>query len=142
MRRLTAILALAASALLIAACGGDSEEEALEKVCNAADDIEQQVGELSSLTLSTASIEGIEDSLNTIGEDLNTIDESLGDLREDEADQVEEAAQSLESTADTALNELGESQSLQQAGKSIERAFADLGTATQQLFASIDCPQG
>ncbi len=141
MKRLIPILALALSAILIAACGGDSEEEALEKVCNAADDIEQQVQNLSSLTLATVTTDEVESSLNAIGEDLDQISDSLGDLREEESDKVEEAVQSLESTVDETAEEVGQSQSLQEAGQNIEQAFTDLGAAAQQLFEPIDCPQ-
>lgn len=141
MRRLLPLLLLLAVALLLAACGGDSEEEAEENVCNAADDIEAEVESLTSLTLTTASVDGIESSLNAIEDDLNTIDENLGDLREDERGQVEDAYDSLKSTAETALDEVGTSQSIADVQKNLEQSFNELATAAKDLFAPIDCPQ-
>jgi ElaB/YqjD/DUF883 family membrane-anchored ribosome-binding protein len=141
MPRLLPVFALALAALFLAACGGDSEEEATEKVCNAANDIEQRVDNLASLTIVTASADQIEEDLNAIGDDLETIKDSAGDLREDERNEVDEAAQSLESTVDESLNEIGQSQSLEDVATGTESAIAQLGSSTQALFAPIDCPE-
>jgi hypothetical protein len=135
------LVAVALAALFLAACGGDSEEEATEKICNAADDIEQRVDNLASLTIVTASADQIEGDLNAIGDDLETIKDSAGDLREGERDQVEDAAQSLESTVDESLSELGQSQSLGDAATGIESAIGQLGSSIQALFTPIDCPE-
>ena len=141
MRRLLPLFALALAALFLAACGGDSQEEALENVCNAGDDIEQRVDNLASLTILTASAEEIEEDLNAISDDVETIKDSAGDLREDEREAVDEAAQSLESTVDTSLSEIGGSQSLEDVATGIESAIGQLGSSVQALFTPIDCPQ-
>ena len=132
---------LALTALFLAACGGDSEEEATEKICNAANDIEQRVGDLASLSIVTASADQIEEDLNAIGDDLETIKDSAGDLREDERNEVDEAAQSLESTVDGSLSEIGQSQSLEDAAQGVESAIGELGTSIQALLTPIDCPE-
>ncbi len=149
IRRLLPLFAVALAALLLVACGGDSEEEALEKVCNAADDIEQRVNDLATLTVATASAEQVEEDLNAIGEDLETIKDSAGDLRESERNEVEEAAQSLESTVDESLSEIGEGQSLEGPAtevfgaidrpEQLESALGPLRSSIQALLTPIDC---
>ncbi len=141
MRLPLPLVAVALAALFLAACGGDSEEEATEKICNAADDIEKRVGNLASLTIVTASADQIEEGLNAIGDDLETIKDSAGDLRESERNEVDEAAQSLESTVDESLNEIGQSQSLEDAAQGIESAIAELGSSIGALLTPIDCPE-
>jgi archaellum component FlaC len=141
MRPLLSLVAVALAALVLAACGGDTQEEATEKVCDAAADMEQRVDGLASLAIVTASPDQIEEDLNAIGDDLETIKDSAGDLREDERNEVDEAAQSLESTVDEFLSEIGQSESLADAAQGIESAGARLGTSIQALIAPIDCPE-
>ena len=85
LRKLLFILALGAAAAFVGACGGGDgdqddgptqaeleaqmQEEALVSVCAAAQDIEQRVGDLASLSILNVSLSEIEEDLGAIGAD-------------------------------------------------------------------------
>ena len=58
--------------LAVAACGDakSSQEKAQNQVCDARADIQKQVNELTSLTFSTATTDGVKKNLQAIQKDL------------------------------------------------------------------------
>src|SRR5436190_19297839 len=76
-----AIAALLAALLLaVAGCGESKEDKAKKQVCSARADLQKQVNELSSLTLATATVNGVKDSVNAITNDLKKIKDAQRDL--------------------------------------------------------------
>jgi uncharacterized phage infection (PIP) family protein YhgE len=138
--RIYATAAVLLVALLAGACGGDSkEDEAKAQVCDARDDISQQVDTLKGLTISTATTNQIQDSLNAIGEDLQKIRQSQNDLDDERKSQVQQANQQFESEVKTTLSDLGSNTSLSDAKTQLTQAFQQLASTYDSTFAKIDC---
>ncbi|MGI9557959.1 MAG: hypothetical protein ACR2N5_08465 [Solirubrobacterales bacterium] len=141
-KRIVILLAFAIPAVVFVACGESEEEkqaQAQENVCTAAEEIEQTVGDLLGLTIVTASADQIEEDLNSISDNVETIADNAGDLRESERSEVEDSAEALGSTVETSLDEVGQSQSLEEAADQVGQGFSDLGSSVQALLAPIDC---
>src|SRR5665809_125167 len=86
---LSALLAVGAVSLAVTACGESEQEKAQSEVCDGRADIQQQIGDLKNLTLSTASVGKVQDGLNSIGDDLQNIKDAQGDLDGDRKQQVQ-----------------------------------------------------
>ena len=86
---------LVAAGLALASCGESDEEKALNQVCDARADIQKQVNELSSLTLSTATVDGIKGNLSAIENDLKEIKDAEGNLNDQRKQEVQAANQAF-----------------------------------------------
>ena len=62
-----ALIGVAIAGLLPVACGESDEDKAKSQVCDARADIQKQVDELSGLTITTASVDQVQQSLKAIG---------------------------------------------------------------------------
>ena len=132
--------AVAAVALALAGCGGDSKsEKATNNVCDARDDIAKQVDTLKGLTISTATTDQISKSLEAIGNDLKQIKDAQGDLSDDRRSEIQKANSQFETQVRSAVSDLGKSTSLSEAKTQLTAAFQQLGEAYKQTYAKIDC---
>jgi phosphoglycerate-specific signal transduction histidine kinase len=132
---------LCALVLALGACGDDESEaeKAQNDVCDARADIEKQVDELSSLTLSTATIDGIKGNLQAIEKDLGEIKDAEGDLNDERKQQVQSATQQFTSELESVVDTVGKSTSLDQAASQLSSAFDDLAQSFEQTLTPIDC---
>ena len=138
MRALCAVAL--ACALALGACGGDSKEQkASNKVCDARDDIGQQVKKLEGLTLSTATTDQISASLKAIGDDLTTIRKAQGNLSDQRRQEVQSANKAFASQVEGIVGELGSSLSLSDAKAQLTSALQQMGQSYRKTFARIDC---
>ena len=78
------VLVLLAS-LALAACGKSKEDKAMSSVCDARADISKQIDHLKGLTIGTATLSDVQNSLKAIGDDLTKIKDAQGDLSEPQA---------------------------------------------------------
>ena len=142
--RETRCLALLVAGLLLIAvaavgCGESDEEKAQTQVCDARADLKKQVDDLAGLTVSTATVDGVEENLNAIEEDLNQIKDAQGDLNEERKQEVESATQEFTSEVEAVANDLTSDLSLSGAQAKLETAGKQLASSYQQTFAQIDC---
>jgi hypothetical protein len=137
-RKLTgAALALA---FALSACGGDSaEDRAQKKVCSARSDIKQQVDELKSATISTASLDGVQSNLQAIGKSLSRIAGAQKDLKGDRKQEVQKANQTFQSEVANVGRQLATSLNGGDAKQQIEAALEGLSSSYEKALAPIDC---
>jgi hypothetical protein len=120
-------------------CGESDEEKAQNEVCDARDDIQKQVNELSKLTVSTATVEGVQNNLNAIQDDLNKISDAQGDLSDERRQQVESANEEFKSQLNSITEGLTSNLSLSGAEQKLRSATQQLASSYRQTFAKIDC---
>ena len=142
--RMRALCSLAVALLLLAAvaaagCGESDEEKAQNQVCDARDDIQTQIDDLSSLTLSTATADAVEENLSAIQDDLQEIANAQGDLNEDRRQQVESANKEFKSQLDSIASGLTSNLSLSGAQQKLTDAVQQLSSSYKETFAAIDC---
>ena len=129
-----------ALALAVSACGGDSAEERAQKqVCSARADIKQQVDELKSTTVSTASLDGVQSNLQAIGKSLSQISGAQKDLKGDRKQDVQQATQTFKTEVASVGRELVASLSASDAKQQIQTALQGLASSYQKALAPIDC---
>ncbi len=138
MRRLLAA-ALAAAALVIAACGESDQEKAQNQVCDARADIGQQVDDLKGMTASTATADGVKDAFSAIGDDLQQMTSAQGDLSDERRQQVQTAVQSFGAEVKSVAADVGTSLSASDAEAQLKSAATDLGNGLRKAFEPIDC---
>ena len=97
-------------------CGESDAEKAQTQVCDARADAKQQVDSLAGLTVTTATVDGVRESLDAIKEDVNQIVDAQGDLNEERKQQVESATQEFTSELEAVAGGLA-SNSLSQRGR-------------------------
>jgi DNA repair exonuclease SbcCD ATPase subunit len=137
MKRSLALLLLLAA--FASACGESDQEKAQNQVCDARADIQKQVDELSSLTVGTATVEGVKGNLTAIRDDLKKIADAHGGLSDERKKEVETATKEFTSQLQSVASNAVTSQSLNDAKKQLESAFDQLAGAYKQSFAKIDC---
>jgi ABC-type antimicrobial peptide transport system permease subunit len=141
MTRTLAGVALAL-ALVVSACGGESKEDrAQKKVCAARADIKQQVDELKSTTISTATLDGVQANLQAIGKSLSQIATAQKDLKGDRKQDIQAATQSFKSAVTSVGRNLITSISAADAKQQIQTALQGLATSYQKALAPIDCSE-
>ncbi len=139
MKRSMIVLMLVAG-LALAACGESAEDKAQTQVCDARANIKKTVDDLSSLTLATASVDGITSSLKSIRTDLGKIKDAQGDLAGDRKQQVSDANQAFTSQLSSIVKSVaGGGVSPAEAGTQIKAAAGQLATTYQETLGKIDC---
>ena len=133
-----AMVALAAAAGLTG-CGKSKAEKASDRVCDARDDIGEQVKTLQGLTLSTATTSKVSDSLKAIQSDLSTIADAQGDLSEDRQKSVKAANDAFKATMSQIAGSVGRSLSLSNAATQTKQALQQLGDSYKDTLGKIDC---
>ena len=124
---------------LLGACGESDEEQAQDAVCDARASIQNQVDELSGLTLDTATVASVGDSLNAIRDDLEQIAEAQGDLNDERKQEVESANKEFTSQLQSIAKNLTSSLSVSGAKEQFQAALTQLADAYRQSFAAVDC---
>jgi chromosome segregation ATPase len=120
-------------------CGESDEEKAQNQVCDARDDIQKQVNELSKLTVSTATVEGVQSNLNAIQDELTNISDAQGQLSDERRQEVESANKEFKSQLNSTAEGLTSNLSLSGAEQKLKSATQQLASSYSQTFAMIDC---
>jgi hypothetical protein len=133
------LLMLAVPAALLAACGESDEEKAQARVCEARDDIGEQVKQLQGLTLTTATTSKIKDSLTAIRDDLASIANATDDLSEERRQDVDAANEEFKTSVRETADSVGRTVSIEAAATQLKKAFQQLATSYESSFAQLDC---
>lgn len=133
------VLLLAVSAAMLAGCGESEEDKARAQVCDARDDIGEQVEKLTSLTLTTATTSQIQDSLQAIEDDLSTIADVTGELSDDLRKDVQAANDEFTTAVKETANSVGRTVSIEDAVTQVKQAFQRLATSYRNSFGQVDC---
>jgi hypothetical protein len=133
------ILVLVAAALALAACGESTQDKARSQVCDARADIQKQVSDLSSLTLATASVDGVQSKLEAIRSSLRKIADAQGDLNADRKEQVQAANQAFRTQLSSIVSDLGDNLSLATAATQLKDAASKLAASYRQTLGRVDC---
>ena len=134
------LAALLGSVALLGACGESDQEKAQNRVCDARDDIQKQVDELASLTVTSASIDQVTNHLKAIRDDLKQIADERDNLSDDQRKDVEQAAQQFESELRSAASDVvSGAASGEEAGKRAGAALDDLAKSFKAAYAPLDC---
>jgi hypothetical protein len=134
-----AVVVLLLAACTAVGCGESDEEKAQNDVCDARDDIQKQVNELSNLTLSTATVEGVQENLNAIQDDLKKVGDAEGNLNDERKQQVESANKQFKAELDSIASGLTSDLSLSGAEQKFRTATQQLASSYRQTFAKVDC---
>jgi hypothetical protein len=137
--RLTTLLLVLLASLALGACGESKQDKAKKTVCSARSDISKQVDQLKGLTVSTVTLDGVQNSLKAINSDLGKIKDAQGDLSGDRRQQVQDATKTFTSQVTSIAGSVGKSTSLSDAKSQLTSALQQLGAAYQQSFARVDC---
>jgi chromosome segregation ATPase len=127
------------AALGLGACGESTQDKAKSTVCDARADISKQVDQLKGLTVSTATVDGVQSSLKAINSDLSKIKDAQGDLSGSRRQQVQDATKTFTSQLQSIAGSVGRSTSLSEAKAQLTSALQQLGDAYKQSFAKVDC---
>jgi hypothetical protein len=135
-----AVLALVLAALLaLGGCGESQEDKAKNAVCDARDDLGEQVRALGQLSITTATTDEIETRLNAISSDLSKIRDAQGDLADDRQQQVRDATNTFTAQVRKIAASVPQSLSLSGARSQLAAAFDQLAAAYRNAFRQVDC---
>ena len=138
MRRL-ALIGVAIAGVLPVACGESEEDKATSQVCDARADIQQQVDELSELSITTASVDQVQQNLKAIRDNLKDIADAQGDLAPDCKQQVETATKEFGTQVMTTAQQMVSGLASGDAKSQVQSALDDLAASYKQALAPIDC---
>ena len=111
----------------------------MNTVCDARDDIAEQVDELNSLTLATVTTDAVTQNLDAIQNDLNDIADAQSDLSDDRRSEVEAATNEFTSSVKNVASDLGTSLSASDAKAQVVTALQQLEASYKKAFAPLDC---
>ena len=139
MKRCVPVL-LGVLALLLAACGGQSDQDkATNDVCAARADIKKNVDELQNLTIGTATADQIQSNLNGIRDGFVKIGDARANLDGAQKRQVEKANEAFQSDVRKLVDDLGKSTSLNDAAAQLKTDITALASAYQESLGPINC---
>jgi hypothetical protein len=133
------VIVLAATALVAAGCGQSAQDKAQKKVCDARADIRKQVDELTSLTATTATVNGVRDGVTAIRDDLERIGDAQGTLSDKRRTEVQQATKAFTDEVGAIAQGLTGNLTLSEAGTQLQAAAKRLGAAYAQSLGKINC---
>jgi hypothetical protein len=134
-----ASILLVLAAVALTACGQSKADKARDQVCEASDDIGQQVESLQELTLTTATTEKVQDSLQAIQSDLKTISSASDDLSADRKKDVQAANDEFTAKMTQIGEDFGNSLSIEGAATQGKAALQQLAQSYRSTFGQLDC---
>ena len=137
MRRGVVLAVLAAAA--IAGCGESEEEKAANTVCDARDDVSQQIDELKGLSAESITTEAVKQPVDAIRDDLKKIADAQGELADDRREEVEAANKAFTSSVRQVAETILRSTSVEEAKTQLATAAEQLGAAYEASLGSIEC---
>lgn len=131
------LLVLAAGVLT--ACGQSKADKARDQVCEARDDIGKQVETLQGMTLTTATIQDVQDSLQAIQSSLKTISSATDDLAEGRKKDVQTANDEFKAKMDQIRVDFGNKLSIQDAATQAKASLQQLAGSYRSTLGQLDC---
>ena len=111
----------------------------MKAVCSARGDIQKSVTNLKSLTLTTASVNGVKDELNSIKNNVQKIADNEKNLSSDRKQQITQANQEFSQQLQSIASGLTSNLSLSNAASQVKTAGQKLQSAYTSALAPIDC---
>jgi uncharacterized phage infection (PIP) family protein YhgE len=139
MRAAPSLAAVLVAAAVVTGCGQSKADKASDQVCSARADLQKQVEELSSLTATTATADGVKQNLQAIRDDLEKIADAQPDLNAERKQQVQDANEQFTSQLSQVAGELGSSLSASDGGTQLQDAFNSLAASYKSSFARVEC---
>jgi Tfp pilus assembly protein PilP len=139
MRATLLIAVLLLPFLVLTGCGGSEEDDALAAVCSARDGIGEQVDELQSLTLTTATTSQMTESMQAITDDLSTIRENREKLSDDRREEVQAANDAFADQVTELAGTIGRTVSIEGATAEVKTSLDQLAASYRDTFGQIDC---
>jgi hypothetical protein len=133
------LVALLTCAVALAGCGQSAQDKAKSQVCSARADINKQIAYLKGLTLTTATLTGIEDSLKSIGSDLKKLKDAQPQLDSQRKQQVQSANQAFSATLQSVAGNIGQNLSISNAETKVKTAVQELAQSYHTALAPISC---
>ncbi len=113
----------------VAACGGDSQENALEDLCNSLTEVDEAIQGIVSLDPATATRDDLEDAINEARDAGDQVVEAAQDLEEANADALSAAIGNFRD----AVADLPDDTSLQEGIAAVGGAFVALTDEVENL---------
>jgi hypothetical protein len=139
MSRLARAVAAILIALALPACGESQEESAQQTVCDARQDISNEIDTLKGITPATFSADTVSESVSAIRSALSQIKGARGDLSDARRQEIESANQAFESQVRDVAQQIGTGAAGTDAASTIRAAAQQLASSYEQTFARIDC---
>ena len=133
------VLAAVLGAGVLAGCGESKADKAQAQVCDARDDIGQQVKDLQGLTITTATAAEVSSSLKSIRDSLADITSAQGDLSDERRKDVQAANEAFKATMSQIAGSIGKSLSIENAATQTKQALQQLAESYRASFGKLDC---
>lgn len=133
------VLAIAIVAAVVLLTQESEEEKALTAVCEARQNIKENVDELASLSVTNFTVNGFRESIDEIRKDVDTIKVNRDKLNPDRKQEVEQANDAFQTSLTNTLKGLGTDISLDNAKTKVTEAASQLATAYQSAYGPVDC---
>jgi hypothetical protein len=132
-------LAFLVSAVALAGCGQSAQDKAKKQVCDARTEISKQVDYLKRLTLTTATVSGVENSVKSIGTSLKKVADAEPQLTSQRKQQAQAANAAFTSELQSLAANVGKNISLTNAATTLKSAVQGLVDTYQKTLAPISC---
>jgi Tfp pilus assembly protein PilP len=139
MSRLAPAIAAILIALALAACGESQEENAQQTVCDARQDIADEIDTLKGITPATFDADTVSESVSAIQSSLSQIKGARADLSDDRRQEVDSANQEFESQVQDAARQIASGTRGGDAASTTSAAARQLAVSYEETFARIDC---
>jgi hypothetical protein len=139
MSRPGPILAAIFIAVALAACGESQEENAQQTVCDARQDIADEINTLKGITPATFNVDTVSESVSAIQSALSQIKGARADLSDDRRQELDSANQAFESQVEDVGQQIASGATGADAASTISAAAQQLASSYEETFARIDC---
>lgn len=133
------ILVIVAVVAIVLLTRESEEEKALTAVCDARQDIQENVQEIAGLSVTNFTLNGFRESVEDIRADVKTIQENRAKLNPDRKQEVEQANQAFQTAFTDTIQGLGTDISIDNAKSKLSQAGSDLVAAYQSAYGPVDC---
>lgn len=129
---------LAAASLVVLAACGDDTEDAMSAVCDAQSSVFESLGDLESLDPASATKDDLDDGLDDLGDSIDDLREARGDMAEQDVDNVTTAFDDLRNTL-SGLDDVPLSELPSEVAISVIEAVAEFQVAYETAYANSSC---
>ena len=139
MSRRAPVIAAILIAVALAACGESQEENALQTVCDARQNIADEIDTLKGITPATFNADTVSESVSAIQSSLSQIKGAREDLSDDRRQEVDSANQAFESQVEDVGQQIASGTTGGDAASTVTAAAQQLASSYEETFARIDC---
>lgn len=133
------VLVIVAVVAVVLLTGESEEEKALTAVCEARENIQENVQEIAGLSVANFTLDGFRESVDEIREDIKTIQANRDKVNPDRKQEIDQANQAFQTAFTDTIKGLGTSISINNAKDKLSTAGSDLAAAYQSAYGPVDC---